>query len=87
MSKRLSEGRDGREKGEHVRRLNATEGLLFAVLQGGSEPRRRREKGSRMRGGDEEEEGDSGNAALAEAAESCSVSLQTGGLPTKQAPR
>lgn len=52
-----------REKGKHVRRLNATEGLLFVVLWGGNEAS---EKGSRMRGGDKEE-GESGNSALAEA--------------------
>lgn len=64
-----------REKEKHVRRLNVTEGLLFVVLWGGNEVSEGG-KGSRTRGGDEEE-GDSGNSVLAEAG--------SPGLPTKQA--
>lgn len=60
-----------REKGKHVRRLNVTEGLLFVVLWGGTEASEGG-KGSRMRGGVEEEEGDSGNSALAKARASSS---------------
>lgn len=70
-----------RQKGKHVRRLNVTEGLLFVVLWGGNEASEGG-KGSRTRGGDEEE-GDSGNSALAEAR--TSGSLQTGAsLPNRQ---
>lgn len=62
-----------------MRRLDVTEGLLFAVLWGGN---RESEggKGSRARGGDEEE-GDSGNNVR----EPCSVSLQTStrAMPTE----
>lgn len=58
-----------------MRRLDVTEGLLFAVLWGGN---RESEggKGSRARGGDEEE-GDSGNNVR----QPCSVSLQTSASP------
>lgn len=68
-----------------MRRLNVTEGLLFVVLWGGNEASEGG-KESRTRGGDEEE-GDSGNSALAEARtpgrpaqSACRL-----GLPTKQA--
>lgn len=66
-----------REKGKHVRRLTVTEGLLFVVLWGGNEASEGG-KGSRTRGGDEEE-GDSGNSALAEA--------RTSGSPAQSACR
>ncbi len=70
-----------REKGKHVRRLNVTEGLLFVVLWGGNEASEGG-KGSRTRGGDEEE-GDSGNSALAEGRTSGRPAER--GLPTKYA--
>lgn len=60
-----------------MRRLNVTEALLFAVLWGGNEASEGG-KGSRTRGGDEEE-GDSGNSVLAEA--------RTSGSPTQSACR
>lgn len=63
-----------------MRRLNVTEGLLFVVLWGGNEASEGGE-GSRLRGGDEEEEGESGNSALAEA--TTSGRPADGGLPTK----
>lgn len=68
-----------REKGKHVRRLNVTEGLLFVVLWGGNGASEGG-KGSRTRGGDEEE-GDSGNSALAEGRTSGRPAER--GLPTK----
>lgn len=52
--------------GKHVRRLNLTEGSLFVVLWEGSKATEGR-KGSRMRGADEEDMGDSGSTALTEA--------------------
>lgn len=64
-----------------MRRLNVTEALLFVVLWGGNEASEGG-KGSRARGGDEEE-GDGGNSALAAAG--TSGSLQAGAsLPNKQ---
>lgn len=49
-----------------MRRLNVTQDLLFVVLWGGNESEWRRER-EQYEGGDEEEEGDSGNGALVEA--------------------
>lgn len=54
-----------REKRKHVRRLNVTEGLLFVVLWGGNKASEGGE--GRSKGGGDEEEGDSGSSALAEA--------------------
>lgn len=60
------------ELGEHVRRFNVTEDSLFALLRGGNKASEGG-NGSRLKGRDDEEEGDSVSTALAETSTSGSL--------------
>lgn len=72
-----------REKGKHVRRLNVTEGLLFAVLWGGNRASERHQNEGRRRGGGRQWEQCVGRGQNVR--QPCSVRLQTGAsLPNKQ---